>query len=140
SRLASGVSLGAAGEVGGAAWRRYARRAPADATDGAFLADPLSQILSRFSELSIKIPHDRAWAAVTKEQPSGPLRFPSMTRKPFLAASCALMLASAAHAQAPAAPATPPAQTATPAASQPTNCAPMSPEKGTGATAKDGTT
>jgi len=62
-----------------------------------------------------------------------------MMMKPFLAASCALMLASAAHAQAPASPATPPAQTAPPAAQQPTNCAPMSPN-GTGTNAKDGTT
>jgi hypothetical protein len=60
--------------------------------------------------------------------------------KPFLAASCVLMLASAAYAQAPASPATPPAQTATPAASQPTNCAPMSPKNGTGTNARDGTT
>jgi len=59
--------------------------------------------------------------------------------KPFLAVSCALMLASAAHAQAPASPATPPAQTATPAASQPTNCVPM-PPNGTGTNTKDGTT
>ena len=60
-----------------------------------------------------------------------------MMMKPFLAASCALMLASAAHAQAPASPATPPAQTAPPDAAQPTNCAPM-PPKGTGA--KQGST
>jgi hypothetical protein len=59
--------------------------------------------------------------------------------KPFLVASCALMLASAAHAQAPASPATPPAQTATPAASQPADCVPMSP-KGTGTNAKDSAT
>ena len=50
------------------------------------------------------------------------------------------MLASAAYAQAPASPATPPAQTATPAASQPTNCAPMSPNNGTGTNTKDGVT
>ena len=62
-----------------------------------------------------------------------------MTMKPFLAASCVLMLASAAHAQAPASPATPPAQTATPAASQPSNCAPLSPD-GTGTNNKAGTT
>ena len=62
-----------------------------------------------------------------------------MTKKPFLAASCALMLASAAHAQAPASPATPPAQTAPPAASQPTNCAPMSPN-GTGTNSKNDAT
>jgi hypothetical protein len=56
-----------------------------------------------------------------------------MTMKPFVLASCALMLASAAHAQAPASPATPPPQTAPPAVSQPANCAPM-PPKGTGST------
>jgi hypothetical protein len=62
-----------------------------------------------------------------------------MTMKPFMAASCVLMLATAAHAQAPASPATPPAQTATPAASQPSNCAPM-PPTGTGTNTKEGTT
>jgi len=64
-----------------------------------------------------------------------------MTMKPFMAASCVLMLATAAHAQAPASPATPPAQTATPAASQPSNCAPMPPNgTGTNTNKKDGTT
>jgi len=63
-----------------------------------------------------------------------------MMMKPFWAASCALMLASAAQAQAPASPATPPAQTAPPAALQPTNCAPMSPNNGTGTNAKGGAT
>jgi hypothetical protein len=61
-----------------------------------------------------------------------------MSMKPFLMASCALMLASAAHAQAPASPATPPAQTAPPAASQSASCAPM-PPKGTGGMNKDTT-
>ncbi len=56
-----------------------------------------------------------------------------MTMKPFMLASCALMLAGAAHAQAPASPATPPPQTATPAAQAPANCAPM-PPRGTGTT------
>jgi hypothetical protein len=63
-----------------------------------------------------------------------------MTMRPFLAASCALMLASAAHAQAPASPATPPAQTATPAEQQSTNCTPMSPKNGTGMNTRDGAT
>jgi hypothetical protein len=60
-----------------------------------------------------------------------------MSIKPFLMASCALVLASAAHAQAPASPVTPPARTATPDAAQPSNCAPMAP-KGTGT--KEGST
>jgi hypothetical protein len=64
-----------------------------------------------------------------------------MTTKPFMAASCVLMLASAAYAQAPATPATPPARTATPAASQPSNCAPMPPDgTGTNTPKNDGTT
>ncbi len=63
-----------------------------------------------------------------------------MTTKPFLAASCVLMLASAAHAQAPASPATPPAQTATQPEPQAANCAPMAPKSGTGTTTKDGAT
>ena len=60
-----------------------------------------------------------------------------MTMKPFLLASCALILAGAAHAQAPSTPATPPTQTAPPAALAPANCAPM-PPRGTGSA--EGTT
>jgi hypothetical protein len=50
-----------------------------------------------------------------------------MWTKPFILASCALMLTGAANAQAPASPVTPPAQTAPPAAPPPTSCAPMPP-------------
>jgi hypothetical protein len=58
--------------------------------------------------------------------------------KPFMLASCMLMLAGAVHAQAPASPATPPPQTATSDTPQPTNCAPMPPH-GTGTGTKEGT-
>ena len=46
ARLASGISLGAAGRMGGKTRRHDAGRAAADAADGAFLADPLSQIVN----------------------------------------------------------------------------------------------
>ena len=45
ARLAAGISLGAAGQLGREARRRHPDRAPADAADGAFLADPLPQVL-----------------------------------------------------------------------------------------------
>ena len=47
ARLAAGISVGAAGRLGGATWRRQPDRAAPDAADGAFLADPLPQILKR---------------------------------------------------------------------------------------------
>ena len=43
ARLAARISVGAAGELGGQARRRQPHRAPADAADGPFLADPLSK-------------------------------------------------------------------------------------------------
>ncbi len=43
ARLAAGISVGAAGELGGEAWRRDPDRAAPDAADGAFFADPLPQ-------------------------------------------------------------------------------------------------
>src|ERR1700742_568929 len=48
--LASGISLGAPCRLGRQTWRRQPHRAPPDGADGAFFADPLSQIviLGRF--------------------------------------------------------------------------------------------
>ncbi len=43
ARLAARISLGASGQLGRQTWRRQPRRAPADAADGSFLADPLPQ-------------------------------------------------------------------------------------------------
>ncbi len=45
ARLAAGISMGASGQLGRQARRRHPDRAPPDAADGAFLADPLPQIL-----------------------------------------------------------------------------------------------
>ncbi|MGY4318596.1 phosphatidylethanolamine/phosphatidyl-N-methylethanolamine N-methyltransferase [Bradyrhizobium sp. JR3.5] len=45
ARLASGISLGAADQLGCQAWRRQPCGTPADAADGAFLADPFPQIV-----------------------------------------------------------------------------------------------
>ena len=47
ARLAAGISLGAAGRLGRQTRRHHAGRAPADAADGPFLADPLPQIVTQ---------------------------------------------------------------------------------------------
>ncbi len=46
ARLAAGVSVGTIGRLGRETWRRHLGRAPTDAADGTFFADPLPQILT----------------------------------------------------------------------------------------------
>ena len=46
ARLAAGISVGAADRLGRQAWRRHLDRAAADAADGAFFADPFSEIVN----------------------------------------------------------------------------------------------
>src|SRR5258708_25111993 len=53
--------MGASGEVGSQTWRRQPRRAPPDAADGTFFADPLPQILTEARNLCARgsfSPHD----------------------------------------------------------------------------------
>src|ERR1700674_4331738 len=100
--------MGAAGQLGRQTWRGQPDRAPPDAADGAFLADPLPQILTGSAGTSVR---------------AG--RFPGMQMKHSLLISCALFAASgAAFAQAPPMPATPPAQTAPPSPARSTECTP----------------
>ena len=59
ARLAAGISVGAAGRLGRQTWRRQPDRAAPDAADGAFLADPLPQILKLLRNLCARWPFSR---------------------------------------------------------------------------------
>ena len=111
--------MGTAGRLGSEAWRRYPHRAPPDAADGTFFADPLSQILN------------------VRSVPPGtrmrPVRFQGMQIKHSLhIAGVLIALPGVAIAQSPPTPATPPA-----AAS---NCSPTQPVPRRGTIAPEGAT
>src|SRR3974390_3207510 len=104
--------MGAAGQLGRQARRRYPDRAASHAADGTFFPHSLPQIL-------------KVWSVrCGTSARSG--RFLGMWRKHAVVAICALTgVAGGGGARAPPPPAPPPAQTAAPAPAA--DCSPMRP-------------
>src|SRR3981189_1357861 len=113
--------------MGGKTRRCHACRAAADAADGAFLTDPLSQILIFESSSFLGTSARRGrFVGMWKKSANQPAK-KSAKKSVLLLAGALTASFGAAGAQQPPTPATPSQQTAPPAPVQSTNCAPMQP-------------